>query len=53
MYKAASGISLVMMNKIFQLREESHYTSKFVMIHFTMTIALGIDSACDSTNRLF
>ena len=33
MYKAANGISLVMMNKIFQLREESHYTSKFVMIH--------------------
>ena len=38
MYKAASGISLVMMNKIFQLREESHYTSKFVMIHSTMTL---------------
>ena len=38
MYKAANGISLVMMNKIFQLREESHYTSKFVMIHSTMTL---------------
>ena len=38
MYKTANVISLVMMNKIFQLREESHYTSKFVMIHSTMTL---------------
>ena len=53
MYKTANVISLVMMNKIFQLREESHYTSKFVIIHSTMTITLGIHSTCDSTNRVF
>ena len=40
MYKVASGMSPVIMNEIFQLREEFHnnlhYTSKFVIppIHF-------------------
>ena len=69
MYKVLSGMSPVIMNEIFQLREESHYslryTSKFVIlpIHdvyhgskspsYLVPKIWELIPPVDSTNRVF